>query len=152
MAGMSGLGRVFDVIPLAAGVYFSMKNASAVSLVCTTSTTTTTSIALTAATTYSAGTTSTWTTAHGFGQTAFWYKNTTDVGTAGWAKQTSVWTTNSLALAGTSADVSVVPIFTSQFADTYCYLNAAATNCTIVAILHDLTVQRAPDNLAILGA
>jgi hypothetical protein len=152
MAGMGGLGREFDVITLASGVYFSMKNASGVSLVCKCSSTTTTSVALVAATTYSAGTTANWTTANGFGQTSYYYQNTSDTGTAAWTKQTATWTTNSVAIGATSGYVSVLEIFTSQFADTYCYLEATGTNCTIVAVLHDLTVQRNPANLAILGA
>ena len=152
MAGMQGLGRVFDTIVTASGNYFSMKNASAVSLVCKASTTATTSVALVAATTFAAGTTANWTTANGFGQTSFFWQNTTNNGTAAWTKQTATWTTNSVAIGATSGYVSVITIYTSQFADTYCYLQATGTNCTITAVLHDLTVSRTPANLAILGA
>lgn len=152
MAGINGLGRVLDVVYTASGNYFSMKNASAVTLVCKASSTTTTSIALVAATTYAAGTTANWTTANGFGQPATWYQNTKNDGTGAWSAQTSVWTTNSLALAGTSGYLSVVDILTSQFATGYDYLAVTGTNCTVTAILHDLTVQRKPANLAILGA
>ena len=35
----------------------------------------------------------------GFGLAPHWYQSTSDTGTAAWTKQTSVWTTNSLALA-----------------------------------------------------
>jgi len=150
MAGMQGLGRVIDVIVTASGNYFSMKNASAVSLVCKASGAS--SVALVAATTFAAGTTANWTTANGFGQTQYYWQNTQNNGTGAWTKQTASWSSNAVTLAGTSGYVSVIDIYTSQFADTYCYLAATGTNCTITAILHDLTVQRTPPNLAILGA
>ena len=63
---------------------------------------------------HTAGTTSTFTTAHGYGQTPRWYQNVVDVGTSAWTKQTAVWTTNSLALAGTTCYMSVFTVLTSQ--------------------------------------
>lgn len=150
MAGMNGLGRVFDVIVTASGQYFSMKNASAVSFICKASGAS--SVALVAATTFAASTTANWTTANGFGQVGFWYQNTSNEGTAGWTRETASWSTNSITLAATSGYVSVFDVYTSQFADTYCYIAATGTNCTITAVLHDLTVERRPDNLATLGA
>ena len=152
MAGMYGLGRVLDVIVTASGNYFSMKNASAVTLVCKCSSTTTTTVTLTAATAFSGGTVQNWTTANGFGQPAVYWQNTANNGTAGWTKQTLSWASNVATIGATSGYVSVFDILTSEFADTYCYLEATGTNCTITAILHDLTVQRNPANLAILGA
>lgn len=152
MAGMEGLGRVFDVIDVASNVYFSLKNASAVSFVCYASSTSTTTVVLTGATTYAAGTTLAWSTANGFGQCAHYYQNTKHDGTAGWTKQTASWSTATLTIGATSGYVSVFSVFSSQFAAGYPYINADGTNCTIVAILHDLDVQRGPANLAILGA
>lgn len=152
MAGMGGLGRVFDVVYTASGNYFSLKNCSGVTLLCKCSSTTTTSIALVAATTYAAGTTANWTTANGFGQTGFWYQNTKNDGTGAWTKQTASWSSNSLTVGATSGYLSAVEIYASQLADGYDYLAVTGTNCTVTAILHDLTVQRAPANLAILGA
>jgi hypothetical protein len=92
-----------------------------------------------------------WTTANGFGQTTRWYQNTSEVGTAAWTKHTAVWTSNSIALAQTTAYVSVFSVLVSELADTFDYIEATGTNCTIVAVLHDLTVQRTPANLQILG-
>lgn len=149
MAGMDGLGRVFDVVQTASGNGISLKNASAVSFVCKASGAS--SIAVTAAKTYG-GSYDAWTTASGFGQTTRWYQNTVADGTAAWTKQTASWSSNTLTLAGTSGYVSIVTIYGSQLADLYCYIKATGTNCTIVALLHDLTVQRAPANLALLGA
>jgi hypothetical protein len=149
---MGGLGRVFDVVYTASGNAFSLKNCSGVTLLVKCSSTTTTSIALVGSTAFSGGTTANWTTANGFGQTAYWYQNTVNTGTAAWTKQTAVWTTNSLAVGATSGYLSAVEIFASQLADTYDYLTVTGTNCTVTALLHDLTVQRNPANLAILGA
>jgi len=146
---MEGLGRVFNVITTADTHAFSMSECSAVTLVVASSGAS--SIALTAATTFG-GSYTNFTTANGFGQTTRWYQSTTAVGTAAWTKQTSVWTTNSLALAATTAYVSAVTIYGSQMADGYKYLKVTCTNGTLVVITHDLTVQRTPANLAILGA
>ena len=77
---------------------------------------------------------------------------TTNNGTAGWTKQTASWASNVLTVGATSGYMSVVEIYTSQFAAGYDYLQVTGTNCTVTAILHDLTVQRGPANLAILGA
>jgi hypothetical protein len=150
VAGMEGLGRVFNVITNASGVNFSMKQCSAVSVVCQASGAS--SVAITASTAYSGGTTDNFTTANGFGQAPHWYQNTSDTGTAAWTKQTSVWTTNSLALAGTTGYTSVFAIFGSQLADTFDYLNITGTNCGVIILFHDLTVERTPANLTIVGA
>lgn len=150
MAGMQGLGRVMDIVHDASGNMFSLKNASAVSFVVKGSGAA--SLAVVAAKTFG-GSTTNWTTANGFGQTSFFYQNTSTNGTAGWTKQTATWTTNSVALGGTSGYTSVITIYTSQFADQYDYIQVTGTNTTTcVAFLHDLTVQRDPVNLAILGA
>lgn len=152
MAGMEGLGRQFNVISLADTVGFSMVDCSAVTLVFTTSGAA--SALFAAAKTFS-GSYDAFLPASGFGQPTRWYQSTSDTGTAGWTKQTAVWTnttTASLALSGTTGYMSVVDIFGSQIADGYKYLKVTCTNATVVAITHDLTVQRSPVNLAILGA
>lgn len=149
MSGIEGLGRVFNVINTADTVGFSMQGSSAVSLIVKASGAS--SIAVTAAKTFS-GSYDNFTTANGFGQTPRWYQATAADGTVGWTKQTSVWTTNSLALAGTSGYVSVVDIFGSQMADGYKYLKVTCTNGTLVVVTHDLTNQRKPANLAALSA
>ena len=150
MAGMQGLGRVMDVVHDASGNMFKLDNASAVTFIVKSSGAA--SLAIVAAKTFG-GATQNWTTANGYGQTGFWFQNTSTNGTAGWTKQTSVWTTNSIALAGTTGYTSAITIYTSQFADGYHYIQATGTNTTtVIAVLHDLTVQRTPANLAILGA
>jgi hypothetical protein len=149
MAGIEGLGRVFNVIHTADTVGFNLSATSAVSFIVKASGAS--SVALTAATTY-AGSYTNFTTAAGFGQTTRWYQSTTATGTAAWTKQTASWSTATITLAATTGYVSVFTVFGSQMADGYHYLKATCTNATVVALLHDLTVQRAPANLAILGA
>lgn len=149
MAGMEGLGRVFNVITNASGVNFSMKNCSAVSVICQASGAS--SVAVTASTAYSGGTTDTFTVGNGFGQAPHWYQSVSDTGTAAWTKVASVWSSNSLALAGTTGYTSVFAIFGSQLADTFDYLNITGTNCGVIVVQHDLTVARTPANLAIMG-
>lgn len=149
MAGMEGLGRVFNVVQLADTVPINISGCSAISYIVQASGAS--SVALTAAKTFS-GSYDNFTTANGFGQTTRWYQTTSDAGTAAWTKQTAVWTTNSIALAGTTGYTSVFTVFGSQMADGYIYLKATCTNASVVAILHDLTYQRKPANLAILSA
>ena len=49
--------------------------------------------------------------------------------------------------------MSVVEIYSDQLAAGYEYLYLeTATNCTVIALLHDLTVQRGPANLAVVSA
>lgn len=150
MAGMQGLGRVFNVVHDASGNMINMSGASSVSFIVKSSGAA--SLAVVAAKVFG-GSTTNWTTANGFGQTAFFYQEAAVNGTAAWTKQTATWTTNSVALAGTTGYTSVITIYTSQFADTYDYIQVTGTNTTTcVALLHDLTVQRDPVNLAIVGA
>jgi uncharacterized membrane protein YczE len=151
MSGMEGLGRVFNIIPLADTVGFSLSECSAVSLIFTASSTSTTSAAFSAAKTF-AGSYDNFTTAAGFGQTTRWYQNTSKTGTATWTKQVASWSTATLTLGATSGYVSVVDVFGTQMADGYKYLKVTCTNATVIAVTHDLTVQRTPANLAILGA
>jgi hypothetical protein len=152
MAGMEGLGRVFDTVPVASGVSISMKNASAVSFVATAASTATTSLTFTAVKVFG-GTPANFTPANGFGQTTRWYQNTSNAGAAAWTKQVASWSTNVLTIGATSGYASVVSIFTSQMADLYDYIICTGTNTTVLsAYLHDLTVQRTPANLTILAA
>ena len=150
MAGMQGLGRVFDEVHAASGNMFQKRHASSVSFNVKSSGAA--SLAVVAAKTFG-GSTTNWTTANGFGQTPFWYQEAATNGTAAWTKQTAVWTTNSIALAGTTGYTSILTIYASQLADQYDYIQVTGTNTTTcVALLHDLTVQRTPANLALLGA
>lgn len=151
MSGMEGLGRVFNVIPLADTIGFKLDGSSAVSLIATCSSTATTSLAVTAAKTFS-GSYDNFSVANGFSLPTRWYQNTSKTGTATWTKQTASWSTNVLTIGATSGYVSVVDIFGSQMADGYHYLKVTCTNSTLIVVTHDLTVSRKPANLAILSA
>ena len=145
-----GLGRVFDVLHDASGNMVSMKNANAISFLVKSSGAA--SLAIVAAKTFS-GSTTTWTTANGFGQGAVFYQQAAVNGTVAWTKQTTTWTTNSVALAGTTGYTSVFTIYATQFADGFDYIQATGTNTTTcIALLHDLAVMRTPANLVKLGA
>jgi hypothetical protein len=151
MAGMEALGRIIDVVGVASGHGISLKNASGITFIALASDTSQ-ALAVTAAKTYG-GNYDDWTTGNGFGQPDHFYQNADDDGTGAWTKETAVWTSNSVALAGTANYVAVLEIFADQLADGYEYIKVTETDCTyVVAILHDLTVQRTPANLAILGA
>lgn len=149
MAGMNGLGRVFDVVYAASGVAISIENASAVTFVVPS--TGASSIAVVGSKTF-AGASLNWTTANGFGQPATWYQATAQDGSVHWTSNASVWSTNTLPLAATTGYVSCVSFLTSQFALGYAYIKATATNGSVVAFVHDLTIQRKPANLVLLGA
>ena len=58
-----------------------------------------------------------------------------------------------MALAQTEYYTSVICFRVSELADGFDYINATETDASqCIAFLHDLTVQRNPANLAILGA
>lgn len=150
MAGMDGLGRVFNVVPLASGKPLSLKNCSAVTYIVDVSGACT--LTVLGGTSVSSIATA-WDAANGFGNAAYWYQSTADDGTAGWTKQTASWSSNVLTCAGTNHYLTAVTFYVSQLADTFCYIKATASAAnSTVAIFHDLTVQRTPANLAILGA
>jgi hypothetical protein len=140
MAGMEGLGRLLDVIPIAAGNAFKFRGASAVTFVCT------------------GADTFTLTTASTFGGTYaspgnlinHYYQRADTNGTHAWTKQTQ---SLSNAVVQGSAYTTAFEVLTSWIADPNAYLKVSAAGAGLVtAILHDLTVQRKPANLEILGA
>jgi hypothetical protein len=151
MAGMEGLGRVFNVIPVADTKPFNLDQCSAVSLIAVTSTTAAATLVVTASKTFG-GSYVAFTPGNGFGQAPRWYQSTASDGTAAWTKQAATWVSNALTIAGTSGYVSVVDIFGSQMADGFKYLSVDSTNSTVIVVTHDLTVGRTPANLKIMGA
>lgn len=150
MAGMRALGRVLDVVPNASGVGISLKNCSGVGFIAVASSTATTSLAFTAATSYG-GSYGNVVTTSGFGQPGTWYQRAGDA-THAWTKQTASWSNQVLTIGATSGYESYVDYLVSELADNYDYLKVTATNASLTAILFDLTVQRAPENLAIVSA
>lgn len=141
MAGMRALGRVFDIVPIASGQYISMANASGVTFVCTGADTFTVREAKS----------STGTSVQNVGNviTQYYQQAGTD-GTHGWTLQTQA---GAATVTQGSAYTTVIEIFGSMMDDgfNYIYCHAAASGL-VTAILHDLTVQRKPANLATLVA
>lgn len=153
MAGQEGLGRVFNVVPIASGAGLRLDGASAVTYCLTGSTgVATLTFATTFAGTYRAA--SFFTPALAPIKVVYW--STATDGTAAWSKAdiTDAATfTNGTTTGLTTSINSVFTIYGSQLPDTYKYVKCTATGSGLVsAIFHDLTVQRAPANLAILSA
>lgn len=140
MAGMEGLGRLIDVIPIAAGQGFKFRNASAVTFVCTGADTFT----ITAASTFAGSYTSPGNVINHY------YQRADTNGTHAWTRVTQ---SASNAVVQGSAFTTVFEVLTSMIADPQQYLKVSAAAAGLVfAVLHDLTVQRKPANLEILGA
>lgn len=140
MAGMEGLGRVLDVIPVAAGQAFKFRGASAVLFVCTGADTFT----LTAASSYAGS------YASPGNVLAHYYQRADTNGTHAWTRQTQA---ASNAVVQGSAYTTAFEVLTSMIADPNDYLKVSAGGSGLVtAILHDLVVQRKPANLEVLGS
>ena len=135
---MEGLGRVLNVIPIAAGNAFAMQGASACTFVCTGNDTFTLNKASSFAGSYTT-----------LAVVTRYYTNTATNGTAVWVKVTQAAAATVVIASGSVA----FTVFTSQLSDPSNYLKVTVgASGLVTAILHDLTVQRAPANLAILGA
>ncbi len=138
---MEGLGRVFNVSPVADDVYVNMRDVGAVSFVCVNA----------------SGDTYTLTEAKdasGTGAqvlaTITRFHVSATVG-ATWSLVTQA--AGSTFVPTASQDVAVVTISGAELSDTYDYLKVASTGSgTVVAITHDLASQRDPVNLPAVGA
>ncbi|WP_159056566.1 hypothetical protein [Streptomyces yokosukanensis] len=136
---MYGLGRVFNVIPIAAGNAFKMRGASAVTFVCTGNDTFTVTASSSFGGSYSSP-----------GNIVTRKQTCTATnGTAAWVEATQAASN-----AVTSASGTVVfSVLTSQLADPNDYVKVSVGGSGLVtAILHDLVVARKPANLEVLGS
>ena len=136
---IESLGRLVDVVPIAAGAGLSMKNAAGVLFVCT------------------GADTFTLTSAPSFGGSYVTpgsiivrtYKSTANNGTSAWTRVNQTAANTVVNASGTVAfwvDGASLP-------DTHTYVKLSAAGSGLVtAIYSDLLVQRAPQNLAIKGA
>lgn len=154
MAGMDGLGRVFNIVPIStAGPAINLSGASAVSFVTTGATAVATlTIATSFGGTYRAG--SFFSPAWAPISRVYW--STATDGTVAWSKATitaAATFTHGTTTGLTTAVGSVFTIFGSELPDGYSYIKCTVTGSGIgAAILHDLNVQRTPANLALLSA
>jgi hypothetical protein len=136
---MEGLGRVFNSLQVASGVYVSMKDCGAISFLCTNA----------------AGDTWTLTEAKDAAGTSAAvlatitrYHTQVTVG-AVWALQTQAAASTIVTTA--SQDACVVTISEAELSDTFDWIKVTATGAgTVVALQHDLQVQRDPTKLAAL--
>lgn len=147
MAGMDGLGRVFNVVPVAAGLYINMKDCSAISFVCTSGTSDT--FAFGESTDSLGSTTQLLADGAKGSYPKYYYENSDTDGSLPWVRHALADDTTG---AITTGHVIVVDIYASMLDDTYSYVYVTpSSNGTVIAILHDLTVQRKPANLSLPG-
>jgi hypothetical protein len=142
---MEGLGRIFNVVPIAAGVGLSLKEAEAVTFLCTGSDTFTVTTATTFGGTYRAGSffTPAW------APITRLHKSTSTAGTAAWTLTTITAADNT----GAQTNLTAFTVFGNSLPDTYAYIKCAVgASGLVTAILHDLKVARKPANLTIVGA
>lgn len=136
---MEGLGRVFNVIPIAAGVAVSLKRAQAVTFVCTGNDTFTVTCADTFAGSYA-------TPGNILTRKV---TNTATNGTAAWAEATQT-AANAVTIASGTAAIHVSG---DSLPDGKAYVKCAVGSAGLVtAIVHDLNTQRGPANLPALSA
>ncbi len=141
MAGMEGLGRLFDAVPIAAGQGFKFRGASAVAFLCTGADTFTVTVASSFAGSYvSPG-----------AIISHYYQRQDTNATHGWTLQTQA--ASNAVVQGNAGYTTLFEVLTSELADPYDYIKVSVGGSGLVcAIPHDLVVQRKPANLEILGA
>lgn len=139
MAAIAGLGREFNVVPIAAGVGLSLRDAAGISFVCTGNDTFTITVADSFAGSYA--------TPGNIITTK--QTNTATNGSAAW-----VTASQSASNAVTIASGTVVFYVSGDaLPDGKSYVKVSAGAAGLVtAVLHDLSTARKPDNLAIVGA
>lgn len=148
-----GLGRLFNVAPIAAGVAISLKECGAITFVGTGNDTFT----LTVASSFSGSYVTPPTTTIGGGLIRNKYTNTATDGTGLWVKVAlaSGSYANSATIASGTVVFTVYPIDLAgdPSGTNYSYIKCSVGSSGLVtAIPHDLTVQRKPANLPKLSA
>lgn len=139
MSYSEGLGRVFNVVPIAAGQGVSMKGCSAITFVCTGNDTFTLTVANTFGGSY----------ATPGNIITRKHTNTSTANTAAWVDTTQA-ASNAVTI---SSGTVVFTVGQAQLTDPAAYLKVTQSSAgLVVAILHDLKAKRVPANLAIVGA
>lgn len=142
MAGMEGLGRLYNVVPTGDGAYVSLKQATGVAFVCVGANAET--FTLTEAKD-AAGT-----GAQSLATITRYYSNSAAVGATAWVKEAIA--AGAVVTTTTAKPVAIIEIQAEELSDDYDYIKVASSSTgTVVAILHDLSVQRAPANLVAPG-
>lgn len=141
MAGMEGLGRLVDVVPIAAGQAFKFRGSSAVLFVCTGNDTFTITVASTFGGSYATP---------GNIINHFYQRADTNA-THAWTRQTM--TASNAVVQANAGYTTAFEVLTSMLSDPSAYIKVSVGGSGLVtAILHDLTVQRKPANLEVLGS
>jgi sarcosine oxidase gamma subunit len=136
---MEGLGREFNVVPIAAGVAISLKRAQAVTFICTGNDTFTLTVADTFAGSY----------ATPGNIVTRKVTNTATNGTAVWAEATQA-ASNAVTISSGTVSIHVSG---DSLPDGKAYVKCTQSSAGLVtAIVHDLTTQRTPANLPALSA
>lgn len=139
MAGMEGLGRLFNVVPIAASRGLSMTGCSGITFVTTGSDTFTVTVATGFAGSYATPGT----------LTCNVYKSSATNGSAAWVKDNTLITANTI-VTTVSTSFHISGTFLPDLKN---YIKVTPSGAGLVtAIFHDLVVQRTPPNLAIVSA
>ena len=150
MPGQEGLGKLYNVVPTAAGVGLRLRDYSAVTFVVhavTVAAQVTITCAPTFAGTYVAPTSS-------GGIISHFYASTSAAGAAAWTKTVQTAANTAPATTVGIGSIIAVEILGVMLPDPNAYVKCAVTTGTalVMAVLHDVTVARAPANLALVGA
>lgn len=138
---MEALGRLFDVLAIGDDAYVNMQRAEAVTFICFLAAGDT--YTLTEAKTAAGGSAQVLTTIDRFHVQA--------TPGAAWVLVTQAAASTMVTTA--SQDVAALYVGAVELSAGYKFLKLASTSTgTVVPILHDLSVQRAPVNLALIGA
>jgi hypothetical protein len=143
---IEGIGRLFNVVPIAKAAGLRMREAEAVTFVCTGADTFSVTIAQTFAGTYRAGSffSPAWT------PISRYYQASATNGTAAWTRVNQAAADN---IVQAGAGTTLFTIFAVALPDTYTYIKCGAAGAGLVAaIFSDLDDQRAPANLPIMSA
>jgi hypothetical protein len=139
MGAMEGLGRTFNVVPIAAGAALNLRDAGGVTFICTGNDTFTITVSDTFAGSY----------ATPGNIITKKITNTATNGTAAWATATQS-ASNAVTIASGSVAFYVSG---DSLPDGKSYVKVSVgASGLVTAVLHDLSVQRKADNLAIVGA
>lgn len=136
---MEGLGRVFNLIPTADGVFVNLQNASGVTFIGVKS----------GGDTYTVQSSATASGGADLDTVVHWYENANADGSTAWTRHADQ--TADAAVVSTAAVVAI-EVSANSLPDGHKYVKCTSTSTGLVyAIVHDLDVQRKPSNLAALG-
>lgn len=137
MAGMEGLGRLFNVVPIAAGTMISLKDASGVTFICTGDDTFTCK----SAATYNGSATD-------LTAIARYYSNASTAGADAWTDSGDITPVDSVTIASGAVAFYVDSSDLPAGAE---YVEVTVAASGLVAALVDPLVQRKPGNLRVLS-